>query len=238
MANPEVLNKNLIVNGDFDTAGGGTPDIFGTWSEITGGTSTIVRDTTSEINGPNSCRFDIDATGGYAFLRSSITLVPNTRYRLSCKHKTSSGTATMKRLYFITTDGEHFLLLDGTWSATATYISLPQGNGIVQSFSIDFTSLAVHTDYYFYPYAGGVGDESKSVWFDDCVIARIWEGTVSFGNHRGIMQATRNGISYKDASTPWTPDEDNPSWGINVRKHAGQTDVIAGNNISVFTPGG
>lgn len=90
----EIMNATTL-NGGFETAGAGGADAFAVWSESTGGTSTINRDTVKFFAGNASCRLDIDATGSAATLVSTFLFARGKRYRMSAQAR---GTGTNPRL--------------------------------------------------------------------------------------------------------------------------------------------
>lgn len=89
----EIINATTL-NGGFETPGAGGADVFANWTEITSGTTTINRDTVVFASGAASCRFDVDASGSFAYI-DQIVLNVGKRYRVtvSFRHNFASPIA-------------------------------------------------------------------------------------------------------------------------------------------------
>lgn len=87
----KLSGTNLVVNGGFETAGGGGADVFGTWTE-TAGTGTIVRDTVEKRTGAASAKLT-GGVGAVAELRNQFSVIKGTHYYWEFYYKTPVATA-------------------------------------------------------------------------------------------------------------------------------------------------
>lgn len=128
------------------------------WEEFEGGAGTIRK------AGPYSVKITCDGVNASIIRQTPITLVANTEYRLIIKHRETTEGPSARRFDFRTTDDAHFLKEDGTWNA-GVYLPATINN---ETIDITFTTLADHTDYAVYPYAG----PGETVWFDHISLKR------------------------------------------------------------------
>jgi len=88
------LVSPTILNGGFETAGGGGADVFANWTEFTSGTGVITRDTVDfSPNYSSTASAKLAGTDGTAITAitsgAGSTLVAGKRYRLTADHKRS-----------------------------------------------------------------------------------------------------------------------------------------------------
>jgi hypothetical protein len=151
---PSAVITPAARNGGFETAGGGGADVFGSWAEvISGGTSTITRDTAMFRSGVAACRFNIDAGGNYAAVSQAAAAVGR-RYRLGFWAK-NGGTGGC----FATNFGgglSYQPVLTTSW----------------ELYEVEF--IAGNADVFI-----GAQDASSAVWIDDVILTPIDLPTVS-----------------------------------------------------------
>lgn len=91
-----ISNSPATLNGGFETAGAGGADVFGSWAEITGGTSTVNSEASIVHSGSAACRLDIDSSGSIGGVQQTVLTVGN-YYRVSfwAKADSTSGSPTI-----------------------------------------------------------------------------------------------------------------------------------------------
>lgn len=127
-----IMSPSLL-NGGFETAGGGGADIFGSWTEqAISGTSVLARDTVDFHGGAASLRADIDASNnGIGIYQSSSAFMKNGyRYRVNFwAKKTNNGTVQFRN----PADGSVYYqpALTNAWAEyTFEMTSVLTGNGL------------------------------------------------------------------------------------------------------------
>jgi hypothetical protein len=85
-----------VLNGGFETLGGGGADVFLNWTEGAAGTSTVNADTLSPYAGTYCCRFDIDATSDQALVSANGVATAGVLYKWTFYAKANSGTAVVQ----------------------------------------------------------------------------------------------------------------------------------------------
>lgn len=95
---PLISASPAILNGGFETAGGGGADVFANWQEITSGSSTVNRDTTDFHSGTASCRLDVDGSSSFVGISQTPGVTIGKSYRLRFWAKASANTTSALRL--------------------------------------------------------------------------------------------------------------------------------------------
>jgi hypothetical protein len=90
--NTPVAGADLLaaLNPGFETAGAGSPDVFGTWTEDATATSSIADDAADFHGGAHSAKMTVDATNHFAQIAQALLTV-GVWYRLSCWAKGTGG---------------------------------------------------------------------------------------------------------------------------------------------------
>jgi hypothetical protein len=79
---PAISATPAVLNGGFETAGGGGADVFASWTESTAGTSAISQDAVTFRGGLASCKIVVDGSGDAAGVKQTV-LTGAKHYRLS-----------------------------------------------------------------------------------------------------------------------------------------------------------
>lgn len=95
---PLISASPAILNGGFETAGGGGGDVFADWIESTSGASTVNRDTTDFHSGTASCRLDVDGSNSIVGISRAALVTIGKNYRLRFWAKASANTTSALRL--------------------------------------------------------------------------------------------------------------------------------------------
>lgn len=186
--NFNAIISPTVLNGGFETAGTGGADVFGTWNEITAGTSTINSDTTNKHSGTAGCRFDIDASNSNAQITQPLLLVVNKKYTYSYWAKASNTSSALKITGLGSTQAAvslttSFVNYTGTAAATSTTFDITRQTGTSQSIYVDDITLTAAE------VQGGIGLASSSPSLSG-------DGTNTWndlsGNHVNVTQSTGN----------------------------------------------
>lgn len=101
-----------MLNGGFETLGGGGADVYATWTEILTGTGTVVNETVDVYAGVNSCKLNGGASGT-AQLYQNAALVAGKYYRVSYAGKSTGGGSVKMRVGGLNPTAQ---VLTGTWT--------------------------------------------------------------------------------------------------------------------------
>lgn len=101
-----------VLNGGFETLGGGGADVYATWTEILTGTGTVVNETVDVYAGVNSCKLNGGASGT-AQLYQNAALVAGKYYRVSYAGKSTGGGSVKMRVGGLNPTAQ---VLTGTWT--------------------------------------------------------------------------------------------------------------------------
>lgn len=161
-ASDQWVSKGEIVNattrnGGFEAPGAGGADVFADFTEATGGSSTINRDTVKFFAGTASCRLDIDASGSAVTLNSTLLLSRGRRYRVSARAR---GTGTNPRLALNVGEAAFAafgpVLNDASWQLISTEFVFASAGGN--------QNLSVGRLF---------GAQNASIWIDDLTVQQI-----------------------------------------------------------------
>jgi hypothetical protein len=94
----------VAVNGDFETAGGGGADIWGTWVE-TAGDGAIAAETDNPYWGTESAKLTAGATANTEITQASITTIESTKYYLTFWTKGDGTNAGRYSIYDVSNAG-------------------------------------------------------------------------------------------------------------------------------------
>lgn len=95
--NISALVSPSLLNGGFETLGGGGADVFGTWSENPSGTGTVAVETSGPYAGANSLKLNGGASGT-AQIYQAVPLVYRKTYRITYYGKSTGGGSVMMRV--------------------------------------------------------------------------------------------------------------------------------------------
>lgn len=103
----DIGEPNLVLNGDFETAGGGGADVFQNWTEITSGAATITRSGSPIYNGSFACKLHTDNAGNYSGLQQIIAVSAMSVYDFSFYAYDPVGTPDAVGAYYSVMDHTH-----------------------------------------------------------------------------------------------------------------------------------
>jgi len=136
-----------LLNGGFETAGGGGADVFADWSESASGSSTVNRDTVEFDTGVASLRLDIDASNSGASCGQQVLTV-GASYQYSIRAKCSTDGKSFAIVYG---SSQESISISTEWATyTGTFIS----NGTV--FTVKRNSAS-----------------SSSIWIDSITLTKV-----------------------------------------------------------------
>jgi hypothetical protein len=135
-----------LLNGSFETAGGGAPDVYGTWVESN--TSSVwSRDATTAVSGAASAKLVVDGSNTGATINPpAATTDPQHRYKLTYWSKVDSLTGTPT--------------LNIQDSAVNIFT-----NTLTTSFSQSTLTFVAHANTF--SFKNGSGCAGRTVWIDD-----------------------------------------------------------------------
>lgn len=186
----EVINATTL-NGGFETAGAGGADVFASWAESTGGTTTINRDTAVFAFGTASLRYDVDGSGSFASVAQNV-LETGRRYRVTATFRHNAASAVDPQIALETTTLAFNAVAPNTW--------------ITQS------SEGVANGATLYVYRRS-GFPSASQWYDNVIVQRIgaildlqFDGTCGFmaadrANQRDAVLFNGAGFTLPDSTS-------------------------------------
>jgi hypothetical protein len=164
----KAMENNILLNGGFETAGGGGADVFANWSEYTAGTSTITQSNVSPYSGTYSCKLLPQSSGSSCYVYQSFALTPSAAYALSLFFKCSYGLSVN---YIQVRDSGSNVWLDssGNWQATPQTISTSAQTAWT-NFSLNFNAHASYTNYVIYLMPGTWQNAANTFWYDQVTI--------------------------------------------------------------------
>jgi hypothetical protein len=115
------LSPNLLVNGDFETAGGGGADVFGTWSE-SAGSGAIAAETTLIHGGAKACKLTAGAVDNNG-ISQVVTVTASTLYHMGMWVRGDGTNGSRYDVYDITHSA--YIVVNaatGVTAATYTYV--------------------------------------------------------------------------------------------------------------------
>lgn len=100
----DIGENNLVLNGDFETAGGGGADVFLNWTEDTGGGGVIARDATFYFSQTHSCKLTTSNGGDIPGVTQTIAVTGFTAYRLRFWYLSMIGEPAPNYAYYTVYD--------------------------------------------------------------------------------------------------------------------------------------
>lgn len=143
-----------VLNGGFETLGGGGADVFANWSENVLNASTLVAETTEIRSGLQSARMDVDASNSTVSLTAAGVMVPGRYYRVEFWAKANDATGNPQ----LRIDNGSVVRVAGPFTLTTNW----------QKFTADFVARA--SGLLLVRDNGSAGTASKSLYIDDVTL--------------------------------------------------------------------
>lgn len=171
---------DMILNGGFETAGGGGADVFASWTELAG-VGTITRDGTTYHGGSYSCKLTSGSSGD-TYLYQNIVVTSSSMARFEFWTRGDGTNAGRYQIYDVTHLNDIVSITSTgitgtTWTKVTVYFSIPSGCSSVR--------------YYFHRPAATGG---AYAYFDD--VTSI-EGVVATVKHN---QMSAGDIAYSESN--------------------------------------
>jgi len=168
----------LLTNGEFETAGAGGADVFGTWVD-TASDGAIAAETTFVHGGSKAAKLTAGATKD-TNVAQTTTVVANTLYRLSF-YTRGDGTNTGRYSVYDVSNSADIITVTSTGVTGSTYVRV----------DITFTTPASCTSVRIKLWCPNT--KNGIAYFDDVSLMRVFEGVYVLKGH--IEDYTTNAIA-------------------------------------------
>lgn len=124
------IETDLMLNGGFETAGGGGADVFANWTEGTSGSSTVVANNTDQLVGGVCCELSVDSSDSDVYVTQQINSIAQGDWKLCLFYQDKDIAVGASNSAFVqvtrTSDGYYYNFATNTWQVGFAAVSLPK----------------------------------------------------------------------------------------------------------------
>lgn len=122
------VETDLMLNGGFETAGGGGADVFANWTEAVSGSSVVAANNANQFAGGVCCELQIDSSNNYANVNQQIASLAQGNYKLCLfyqdKDVPGGATDSVRVIVTRTSDGYYYNFATNTWQVGSANLKL------------------------------------------------------------------------------------------------------------------